>query len=170
MQNHQTSTVGTSDVELTVGIQVELPTPQHFLQVAETLTRVGIQRGEYSLEQVAHILHRRGRYYILHWREVEYLDTSRKNSTSNFCLSQDDLAMMRVIVGLLEKWNLVKRVGSNLPALPDVGGSASGKLKSIKFSEKNKWVLSRRVVVGKFKGNRYQSFRRDVVVEGTESV
>lgn len=86
-----------------VGIEIELPNQDNFLKVRETLTRIGISsRKEKKLYQSCHILHKKGRYSILHFKELFILDG--KHNT----LTEEDVARRNTIVNLLEEWELIK--------------------------------------------------------------
>ena len=94
-----------TDIFKGVGVEVELPTQDSFLKVKETLTRIGISsRKEKKLYQSCHILHKKGRYAILHFKELFILDG--KHNT----LTEEDISRRNTIVNLLEEWELVKIV------------------------------------------------------------
>jgi hypothetical protein len=86
-------------------IEVELKNPEDFLKVKETLTRIGIlSKGQKRLSQTCHILHKQGKYYIVHFLEMFILDGKGKNFTD------DDILRRNLIASLLEEWGLVKIV------------------------------------------------------------
>src|SRR5210317_357271 len=87
-------------------VEVELPNEESFLKIKETLTRIGIaSRKDRKLYQSCHILHKQGKYYIVHFKELFMLD----GKINNF--SEEDEARRNTIVNLLEEWGLVKVVG-----------------------------------------------------------
>ena len=93
------------DIFRGVGVEVTLPTPDSFLKIKETLTRIGISsRKDKKLFQSCHILHKKGRYSILHFKELFILDGKHNTFT------EEDHARRNTIVNLLEEWELVKIV------------------------------------------------------------
>jgi hypothetical protein len=93
------------DIFRGVGVEVTLPTPDSFLKIKETLTRIGISsRKDKKLFQSCHILHKKGRYSILHFKELFILDGKHNTFT------EEDHARRNKIVNLLEEWELVKIV------------------------------------------------------------
>ena len=92
-------------INLTELIEVTLPEPDNFLKVKETLSRIGIaSKKDNTLYQSCHILHKQGKYYILHFKELFLLDGKR----SDFSL--DDKARRNTIANLLDEWQLVDLV------------------------------------------------------------
>ena len=88
------------DIFRGVGVEVTLPTPDSFLKIKETLTRIGISsRKDKKLFQSCHILHKKGRYSILHFKELFILDGKHNTFT------EEDHARRNTIVNLLEEWN-----------------------------------------------------------------
>ena len=88
-------------------VQVELPNDESFLKIKETLTRIGIaSRKDKKLYQSCHILHKQGKYYIVHFKELFMLD----GKINNF--SDEDQGRRNTIVNLLEEWGLIKAVNS----------------------------------------------------------
>src|SRR5512135_3620174 len=86
-------------------IEVTLPEPDNFLKVRETLSRIGVaSRKDQTLYQSCHILHKQGKYYILHFKQLFLLDG--KNSD----FSEDDRARLHTIANLLHEWELVDLV------------------------------------------------------------
>ena len=130
-----------TDIFKGVGVEVELPTQDSFLKVKETLTRIGISsRNEKQLYQSCHILHKQGRYAILHFKEMCNLDG--KHNT----LTEEDIARRNTIVNLLEEWELVKIVDPSKSADPV---ASLNQIKIISFKEKNDWELTVKYNIGK---------------------
>lgn len=129
------------DIFKGVGVEVELPTQDSFLKIKETLTRIGISsRKEKKLYQSCHILHKKGRYSILHFKELFILDG--KHNT----LTEEDVARRNTIVNLLEEWELVKIVDSSKTVEPL---ASLNQIKIISFKEKNDWELTVKYNIGK---------------------
>ena len=121
-------------------IEVELLREDNFLLVKETLTRIGIMsKKDKKLYQSCHILHKRGKYYIVHFKELFMLD----GKESSF--SEDDRGRRNKIVQLLEQWELVKIVDRNKTEEPLAPIS---KIKILPFSEKDNWELCSKYSIG----------------------
>lgn len=120
-------------------VEVELLGVEGFLKVKETLTRIGLSsRTEKVLTQSAHILHRRGQYYICHFKEMLALDGLRTD------LTEDDIGRRNRIVQMLAEWGLVKVISTDnmLPmGSPNV-------VEVIKYSEKGEWELRKKYTIG----------------------
>ena len=130
-----------TDIFKGVGIEVELPTQDSFLKVKETLTRIGISsRKEKKLYQSCHILHKQGRYSILHFKELFILD-GKLNT-----LTEEDISRRNTIVNLLEEWELVKIVDPSKTKDPV---ASLNQIKIISFKEKNEWELTVKYNIGK---------------------
>ena len=130
-----------TDIFKGVGVEVELPTQDSFLKVKETLTRIGISsRKEKKLYQSCHILHKKGRYSILHFKELFILDG--KHNT----LSEEDISRRNTIVNLLAEWELVKLIDASMTADPV---ASLNQIKIISFKEKNDWELTVKYNIGK---------------------
>ena len=128
------------DIFKGVGIEVKLPSQDSFLKVKETLTRIGISsRKEKKLYQTCHILHKQGRYSILHFKELFILD-GKKNT-----FTEEDLARRNTIVKLLEEWELVDIINEskNSPAAP------LNQIKILSHKEKSNWTLEAKYNIGK---------------------
>jgi len=124
-------------------VQVELPNDESFLKVKETLTRIGIaSRKDRKLYQSCHILHKQGKYYIVHFKELFMLD----GKINNF--DDDDKARRNTIVNLLEEWGLVKTIDSSKVQDPIAPLS---QIKILPHSEKNSWELVAKYSIGKRK-------------------
>ena len=121
-------------------LQVTLKEPDDFLKVRETLSRIGVaSRKERKLYQSCHILHKQGKYYIVHFKELFALDGKETN------LSENDIARRNTIVKLLSDWGLVTMKGTPEPIAP------LSQIKIIAFKEKNEWMLETKYNIGKKK-------------------
>ena len=121
-------------------IEVKLLREDNFLLVKETLTRIGIMsKKDKKLYQSCHILHKRGKYYIVHFKELFMLD----GKESSF--SEDDRGRRNKIAQLLEQWELVKIVNRNKTEEPLAPIS---KIKILPFSEKDNWELCSKYSIG----------------------
>jgi|TARA_R100001377_G_scaffold77788_1_gene55234 hypothetical protein len=119
-------------------LEVRLKEPDDFLKVRETLSRIGVaSRKEKKLYQSCHILHKQGRYYIVHFKELFALDGKGTN------LSENDIARRNTIVNLLEDWGLVEVEGETEPSAP------LSQIKVISFKEKSEWLLETKYNIGK---------------------
>jgi hypothetical protein len=130
-----------TDIFRGVGIEITLKEQDDFLKVRETLTRIGVSsRKEKMLYQSCHILHKQGRYAILHFKELFALDGKDSSITDN------DIERRNAIAKLLEEWGLVKIVN------PQVMGEMIAPLHQIKiisFREKDDWQLVSKYNIGK---------------------
>ena len=125
-------------------IEVVLKEPDDFLKVRETLTRLGVaSRKEKKLYQSCHILHKQGRYYIVHFKELFALDGKKAN------LSINDVQRRNRIVKLLVDWGLVIIDDKVLESIQDV--SPLNQIKVISFREKGEWSLETKYNIGKKK-------------------
>ena len=114
-------------------VEVTLPNEESFLKVKETLTRIGIaSKKEQKLYQSCHILHKQGKYYIVHFKELFMLD----GKTNDF--SEEDKARRNTIVTLLAEWELVKAVNAELIVEPKAPLS---QIKILPHKEKGEWEL-----------------------------
>ena len=122
-------------------LEVTLKEPDDFLKVRETLTRVGVaSRKERKLYQSCHILHKRGKYYIVHFKELFALDGKPTNITSN------DVQRRNRITKLLADWGLVEISGE------DTGDRAPlNQIKVLSFKDKGEWTLESKYNIGKKK-------------------
>lgn len=128
-------------------IEATLNEPDDFLKVRETLSRIGIpSKKENILYQSCHILHKQGRYYILHFKELFLLD----GKSSNF--SEDDIARRNTIANLLHEWELIDLVDKDRTATPVVPVS---QIKILPHKEKDKWQLVTKYNIGGFKKTKY---------------
>lgn len=120
-------------------IEVKLKDPDDFLKVKETLTRIGVPSFKNkTLYQSCHILHKRGKYYIVHFKELFSLDGRESTMTA------DDYARRNTIASLLQDWGLVEVVNKNLLE-PKV---QSGSLKVISYTDKHNWILESKYRIG----------------------
>ena len=128
-------------VDLNKFIEVSLNEQDDFLKVRETLTRIGVSsRKERVLYQSCHILHKQGRYYIVHFKELFALDGKPSN------LSDNDIQRRNAIANLLEEWGLVKILNRKL--LED-NIAPLHQIKIISFREKDDWQLITKYNIGK---------------------
>jgi hypothetical protein len=133
------------DIFRGVGVEVTLPTPDSFLKIKETLTRIGISsRKDKKLFQSCHILHKKGRYAILHFKELFILDGKHNTFT------EEDHARRNTIVNLLEEWELVKIVDVEKTKDPV---ASLNQIKIISFKEKDDWELTVKYNTGNAKAS-----------------
>ena len=119
-------------------LEVSLKEPDDFWKIREPLSRIGVaSRKEKKLYQSCHILHKQGRYYITHFKELFALDGKSTN------LSENDIARRNTIANLLKDWGLVKILGKSEPVAP------LSQIKIISFKEKDEWELSTKYNIGK---------------------
>ena len=122
-------------------LEVGLKEPDDFLKVRETLSRIGVaSRKEKTLFQSCHILHKQGKYYIVHFKELFALDGKDTN------LSENDTARRNTIANLLSDWGL-----GNVVSKSDVESAPLSQIKVISFKEKNEWKLETKYNIGKKK-------------------
>jgi hypothetical protein len=122
-------------------IEVTLASEEDFLKIKETLTRIGVaSRKDKKLFQSCHILHKQGRYYIVHFKELFALD----GKSSNF--SEDDVARRNTIVNLLAEWELIKLINPQKSSEPVAPFS---QVKVITHKEKDEWELVAKYNIGK---------------------
>ncbi len=121
-------------------IEVELGHEDDFLKVRETLTRIGVaSRKDNKLYQSCHILHKQGRYYIVHFKELFALDGKGTD------FSEDDLSRRNTIALLLEEWGLVKIVNKAKAEIPK---SPLNQIKILTHKEKHDWELVAKYNIG----------------------
>ena len=119
-------------------LEVTLNEADDFLKVRETLSRIGVaSRKERKLYQSCHILHKQGRYFIVHFKELFALDGKPTN------ISINDLERRNTIAGLLADWELVKILGNNEQKAP------LSQIKVLSFKEKDEWILETKYNIGK---------------------
>ena len=121
-------------------VEVTLNEPDDFLKVRETLTRIGVaSRKEKKLYQSCHILHKQGRYYITHFKELFALDGKHANLTVN------DIQRRNRIVRLLADWGLIAVVDAD--KVLDI--APLNQIKVLPFKEKGEWILETKYNIGK---------------------
>ena len=122
-------------------VEVLLEEKDDFLKVRETLTRIGLaSKKDNTLYQSCHILHKQGKYYIVHFKELFALDGKETDLTEN------DIARRNTIVNLLAEWELVKIVNKDQTKDPIVSMS---QVKIIPYKEKDEWNLVTKYSIGK---------------------
>lgn len=122
-------------------VEVELPGEDSFLKVKETLTRIGIaSKKEKKLYQSCHILHKQGKYYIVHFKELFMLDGKLNN------FDDEDKARRNTIVTLLEQWDLVKVVHTAKIQEPVAPLS---QIKILPYKDKGEWELAAKYSIGR---------------------
>ena len=123
-------------------VEVTLNEPDDFLKVRETLTRIGVaSRKEKKLYQSCHILHKKGKYYIVHFKELFSLDGKNTN------LSVNDLQRRNRIAQLLSDWGLIAIVNAN--SIADI--APLNQIKVISYKDKDEWTLESKYNIGKKK-------------------
>jgi|TARA_B100000214_G_C23622742_1_gene470281 hypothetical protein len=123
-------------------VEVGLKEPDDFLKVRETLTRIGVaSRKERKLYQSCHILHKKGQYYIVHFKELFALDGKKAN------LSENDVQRRNRIIKLLSDWGLVQIVKED--SIKDA--APLSQIKVISYKEKSEWILESKYNIGKKK-------------------
>ena len=123
-------------------IEVTLKEPDDFLKVKETLTRIGVaSKKSNTLFQSCHILHKQGKYYIVHFKELFALDGKQTD------LNEDDISRRNTIAKLLAEWDLVSVVNEDQLQPADSMSS----IKVIPFSQKSEWELVAKYNIGKKK-------------------
>ena len=123
-------------------VEIVLNEPDDFLKVRETLTRIGVaSRKEKKLYQSCHILHKQGRYFIVHFKELFALDGKYANITQN------DLQRRNRIIHLLADWGLI--VVKDSESVSDI--APLNQIKVISFKDKSEWTLEAKYNIGKKK-------------------
>jgi len=118
-------------------LEVKLNEPDDFLKVRETLSRIGVaSRKDRILYQSCHILHKQGRYFIVHFKELFALDGKPTNITLN------DVERRNTIAGLLGDWELIEIVGVAEPKAP------LSQIKVLSYRDKEDWVLETKYNIG----------------------
>tara|TARA_Y100000591_G_scaffold119969_1_gene102495 strand:+ start:119 stop:553 length:435 start_codon:yes stop_codon:yes gene_type:complete len=125
-------------------VEVVLKEPDDFLKVRETLTRIGVaSRKEKKIYQSCHILHKQGKYFIVHFKELFALDGKNTN------LSQNDVQRRNRIVQLLVDWGLVSINNISKEKILDL--APLNQIKVLSFKEKNEWTLESKYNIGRKK-------------------
>ena len=123
-------------------IEVTLNEPDDFLKVRETLTRIGVaSRKEKKIYQSCHILHKQGKYYIVHFKELFALDGKHANLTVN------DVQRRNRIINLLSDWGLI--TVNNPDSVLDV--APLNQIKVLSYKDKGEWILESKYNIGKKK-------------------
>ena len=123
-------------------VEVSLGEPDDFLKVRETLTRIGVaSRKEKKLYQSCHILHKQGRYFIVHFKELFALDGKRANLTVN------DVQRRNRIAQLLADWGLIKIL--NADQIQDI--APLNQIKVLSYKDKGDWILETKYNIGRKK-------------------
>jgi|TARA_A100001201_G_scaffold139952_1_gene132493 hypothetical protein len=122
-------------------VEIKLNNDDDFLKVRETLTRIGVaSRKDRTLYQSCHILHKQGRYFLVHFKELFALD----GKPTNF--ADDDVARRNTIANLLAEWGLISLVDPNKSTDPIANIS---QIKVLPFKEKDEWTLTPKYNIGK---------------------
>ena len=122
-----------------LGIEISLKKPEDFLKIRETLTRIGVSsRKERKLYQSCHILHKKGKYAILHFKEFFILDGLESN------ISENDISRRNKICKLLEEWGLVEILDDDVEPIADMS-----QIKIIPHKEKSEWDLVPKYHIGR---------------------
>jgi hypothetical protein len=125
-----------------VPVEISISNPDDFLKIRETLTRIGIaSRKDNTLYQSCHILHKKGRYFIVHFKELFILDGKPSDLTTN------DLQRRNTIAKLLQDWNLLKV----LNPIEELVFAPLSQIKIIPFKDKESWSLVPKYNIGKKK-------------------
>ena len=128
------------DIFKGLGVEIKLKSEDDFLKIKETLTRIGISsRKEKKLYQSCHILHKRGRYAIMHFKELFELDGLESNASDN------DIARRNTITNLLEEWELLTVLE---PFEEDEPMVNMGQIKILSYKDKDDWELIPKYHIG----------------------
>ena len=117
-----------------LGVEIQLKDKEDFLKIVETLTRIGVLSRDGVLTQSCHILHKRGRYAILHFKELFKLDGVSKSE-----ISEDDIERRNGIANLLKEWNLCET---------EAKSGSLRKIKIVPFREKSNYTLKQNYTIG----------------------
>ena len=141
--NYKGELIMEKDLFRGVGVEITLPNPDNFLKIKETLTRIGISsKKEKKLYQSCHILHKQGRYAILHFKELFILD-GKENTFAN-----EDRSRRNTVINLLEEWDLLKIVD---PSKSEDPVAPLSQIKILSHKEKDEWILEPKYNIGKKK-------------------
>jgi hypothetical protein len=128
------------DIEGYFPLEVELIEPDDFLKVRETLSRIGVaSRKDKILYQSCHILHKQGRYFIVHFKELFALDGKQADLTDN------DIERRNTIAKLLSDWGLIKILDNDLY----LATAPLSQIKVLSYKEKDEWTLQSKYNIGK---------------------
>ncbi len=145
--NGQRESPNENDIFRGVGIEILLREPKDFLRIKETLTRIGVpaeKSEKKTLFQSCHILHKRGRYVILHFKELFQLDGKQTD------MSENDEARRNAIAFLLSQWGLCSLVAPEKVKVR----VAQDQIKILSFKEKDEWTLVSKYSIGKRKSSK----------------
>lgn len=132
-----------------LGVEIELQHPDDFLKIRETLSRIGVaSRKEKKLFQSCHILHKQGRYAILHFKELFLLDGKKSD------FSEDDKGRRNTIANLLHEWELLDIINMDKASSPR---SSLNQIKILSHKEKKDWEIVTKYTIGK---DKYKSPNR----------
>jgi hypothetical protein len=121
-------------------VEITFPEKDDFLKIRETLSRIGVaSRKEKELFQSCHILHKRGKYYIVHFKELFKLDGKQSN------FDESDVARRNTIIDLLRQWSLVKVLD---PKRIEEPRAPLSQIKVIPYKEKQQWKLTQKYSIG----------------------
>tara|TARA_B100000035_G_scaffold138544_1_gene118068 strand:- start:82 stop:489 length:408 start_codon:yes stop_codon:yes gene_type:complete len=121
-------------------VEITFPEKDDFLKIRETLSRIGVaSRKEQELFQSCHILHKRGKYYIVHFKELFKLDGKPTN------IDESDIGRRNTIVSLLEQWKLLSILDKTKVESPKTPLS---QIKIIPYKEKSEWKLTTKYSIG----------------------
>jgi hypothetical protein len=130
-------------IQLDSLVEVKLVNEDDFLKVRETLTRIGVaSKKDQKIYQSCHILHKQGRYYIVHFKELFALDGKPTD------ISEDDLSRRNTIANLMAEWGLVELIDSSKSAAPVAPLS---QIKVLSYKEKDQWELVAKYNIGRKK-------------------
>ena len=121
-------------------LEITLPERDNFLKIIETLTRIGIESSDKKLVQSCHVLHKRGKYFLCHYRELFILDGYERD------LKEDDIKRRNGIAKLLQQWKLCDIVEPNKSE-----PNSLARIKIIPYKEKSEWTLKQNYTIGKKK-------------------
>jgi len=128
-------------------LEVTIKEPDDFLKIRETLTRIGVaSRKERKIYQSCHILHKQGRYFIVHFKELFALDGKTANIFVN------DIERRNTIGKLLSDWGLIELVNKD----EDLNSAPLSQIKVLPFKEKKEWILEPKYNIGKKPDNDKQ--------------
>ena len=121
-------------------VEITFPEKDDFLKIRETLSRIGVaSRKDKELFQSCHILHKKGKYYIVHFKELFKLDGKQTN------FDESDMGRRNTIIDLLKQWNLISVVNDSQIVEPRAPLS---QIKVIPFKEKIEWKLTQKYSIG----------------------
>ena len=145
-QNEQQQVpVENEDIFKGLGVEIRLKKDDDFLKVKETLTRIGVaSKKDKTLYQSCHILHKRGRFSIVHFKELFVLDGKESD------ISENDLARRNTITNLLAQWGLIDLLSPSVAIAPV---ASLNQIKIVKHSEKSQWNLVAKYSIGKKKSH-----------------